>query len=185
MAGTAPDGAQALGVEQGAAKLISLGANSADKEPPRAAMRKQCNLRGNGPADLTGHVEANPALTTRHAGLSRAEPGCEAFEVNPDLANCRKFVLFERYRDEAPCGHVERRPAALDLVRLRRHWCVPAMKSSSGAASWDRSWKRRTSVAPSAAGRLDGGAMCQARQNLRSSIHKSGWNSGFPMYTLS
>ena len=71
-------------MEQTATKLISLGVKSADKEPARIAMCRQCNLRAHGPANLTDHVEANPALTTRHAELSRAEPGCEAFEVTPD-----------------------------------------------------------------------------------------------------
>jgi hypothetical protein len=59
-------------------------------------------------------------------------------------------VLFERYRDEAPCGHVERRRAALDLARLRRHWCVPALRFSSGATYLDRSCQRQLSVAPNA-----------------------------------
>ena len=46
------------------------------------------------------HVDAFVALMTRHAELSRAEPGCAAFEVNQDVADSRKFLLFERYRDE-------------------------------------------------------------------------------------
>jgi (4S)-4-hydroxy-5-phosphonooxypentane-2,3-dione isomerase len=39
-------------------------------------------------------------LMVRHAELSRAEPGCEIFEVTQDVADSGKFLLFERYRDE-------------------------------------------------------------------------------------
>ncbi len=128
------------------------------------------------PHSKAGHMAAPTTAATCLRSLTTRS--------RPHMAHCRKFVLFERYRDEAPCGHVERRRAALDLARLRRQWCVPALRFSSGATYLDRSCQRQLSLAPNAAGRLDGFAMCQARQNLRSSIHKSGWNSGFPMYTL-
>jgi len=47
------------------------------------------------------HVDAFVALMRQHAGLSRTEPGCEAFEVNQDVNDGGKFVLYERYHDEA------------------------------------------------------------------------------------
>jgi (4S)-4-hydroxy-5-phosphonooxypentane-2,3-dione isomerase len=46
------------------------------------------------------HIEAFLTLMERHAKLSRAEPGCEIFEVTQDVADGCKVLLFERYRDE-------------------------------------------------------------------------------------
>lgn len=45
-------------------------------------------------------IEAFLALMAGHANLSRAEPGCEIFEVTQDVADSGRFLLFERYRDE-------------------------------------------------------------------------------------
>ncbi len=49
---------------------------------------------------LPERVETFMALMTRHAELSRAEPGCLIFVVNQDCADRCKFLLFERYQDE-------------------------------------------------------------------------------------
>jgi (4S)-4-hydroxy-5-phosphonooxypentane-2,3-dione isomerase len=51
-------------------------------------------------AVLPERVDDFVALMTRHAALSRAEPGCHIFEVNQDCADRCKFLLFERYQDE-------------------------------------------------------------------------------------
>ena len=49
---------------------------------------------------LQEDVEAFVSLMTRHAELSRAEPGCLLFEVNQDVSDRCTFLLFERYQDE-------------------------------------------------------------------------------------
>ena len=46
-------------------------------------------------------VEGFAALIDRHAGNSRAEDGCLAFEVCQDPADPARFVLYEAYEDEA------------------------------------------------------------------------------------
>ncbi len=45
-------------------------------------------------------VASFASLMMRHARLSLGEPGCDAFEVCQDVVDPRKFMLFERYRDE-------------------------------------------------------------------------------------
>ncbi len=45
--------------------------------------------------------EAFIGLMQKHAALSRAEPGCFVFEVNQDIEDGAKFLLFECYENEA------------------------------------------------------------------------------------
>jgi (4S)-4-hydroxy-5-phosphonooxypentane-2,3-dione isomerase len=46
-------------------------------------------------------VEAFTALIDRHAGNSRTEEGCLAFDVCQDPDDPARFVLYEVYRDQA------------------------------------------------------------------------------------
>jgi (4S)-4-hydroxy-5-phosphonooxypentane-2,3-dione isomerase len=50
-------------------------------------------------------LEAFAALIDRHAGNSRAEDGCLAFEVCEDPEDPARFVLYEAYRDAAAHRH--------------------------------------------------------------------------------
>ena len=47
------------------------------------------------------HVADFIARMGEHAALSRAEPGCQLFEVAQNAADPALIVLYERYTDEA------------------------------------------------------------------------------------
>ena len=46
-------------------------------------------------------IEAFAAFMMRHAALSRAEPGCRAFEVCQDRTDPAHFLFYEVFDDEA------------------------------------------------------------------------------------
>lgn len=45
-------------------------------------------------------IEAFASFMLRHAELSRAEPGCRAFEVNQDQTSAAHFLFYEVFDDE-------------------------------------------------------------------------------------
>jgi quinol monooxygenase YgiN len=47
-----------------------------------------------------GAEEAVAAILREVAPLSRAEPGCLQYDVHRDPDDPRRFLLWERYRDE-------------------------------------------------------------------------------------
>ena len=84
-------------------------------------------------------VDAFLAQMTRHAALSRAEPGCELFEIAQDAMEPRRIVLYERYADEA--AYIAHRATA-HYARFRA-WGPPLIEPRDGQLFQRRSVLRQ------------------------------------------
>jgi quinol monooxygenase YgiN len=73
-------------------------------------------------------IEIFLTCMTKHAILSRAEPGCQLFEIAQDADDARCVVLYERYADEA--AYVAHRATA-HYARFRE-WGPPLIEPKDG-----------------------------------------------------
>lgn len=74
---------------------------------------------------LTGHIDvpadrldAVSAALPEHIRLTRAEPGCLAFDVTPDPDHPGRFRVSERFADQAAFEAHQTRARASDWARM-------------------------------------------------------------------
>ena len=63
-----------------------------------------------------GHDSMVARLLRKNAEASRAEPGCLEFSVYQDIADPRRFLLYERYTDEEAFQAHRRTPHFEDII---------------------------------------------------------------------
>ncbi len=80
-----------------------------------------------GEVALTGTIRCSPdeaeslrAAIPAHVALTRAEPGCLAFDIRPTADPCI-FAVSERFRDEAAFQAHQARTRASDWWRITSH----------------------------------------------------------------
>ncbi len=84
---------------------------------------------------LTGHIDvpaerldAVRAALPRHIALTRAEPGCLAFDVTEDPRRAGRFEVRERFTDRAAFDAHQQRMRASDWARVTagipRHYSI-------------------------------------------------------------
>ncbi len=81
-----------------------------------------------GNVTLTGFIHIPPAeramllpLLEAHVRLTRAEPGCLAFDVTETAPGSGRFAVAERFRDRAAFDAHQRRAAASAWGAASRH----------------------------------------------------------------
>ncbi|MCV6587170.1 MAG: antibiotic biosynthesis monooxygenase [Marinibacterium sp.] len=87
---------------------------------------------------LTGHIDVPPHrleevrdALAEHIRLTRAEPGCLAFDVTEDPDHPGRFAVAERFVDAAAFAAHQARAGASDWARITdgiaRHYTVTGM----------------------------------------------------------